>query len=106
MTPRGSSGRSGRARGEPPEPPSSPGPPGTPGPAGRRLAAAAVAAVAGAIAFAALLALGLLLAQRLGGSSSLVLGVIVVLFAAAGLYAGWLAAMIVFSAVRGEADGA
>lgn len=59
------------------------------------------AGVAGAVALAALLLLGLLLYQRLWGSSTLALGVIALIFGAAGLYAGWLAAMMVFSALGG-----
>lgn len=68
----------------------------------RRLPAALAAGAAGAAAFLALLLLGLLLYQRLYGNSAVAFAVIAVLFGAAGLYAGWLAAMMVFSAVGGE----
>jgi hypothetical protein len=48
---------------------------------------------------------GWLLYQRLWGDSAAALAVIVVLFGAAGLYAGWILGIIVFSAVRGPTDG-
>jgi hypothetical protein len=60
------------------------------------------AGIAGAIAFAALALLGLLLYQRLWANSTLALAVIAILFGAAGLYAGWIAALMVFSAIGGE----
>ncbi|HEX6548364.1 MAG TPA: hypothetical protein VF134_06460 [Candidatus Dormibacteraeota bacterium] len=85
---------------------SEPGQPAPPDSGSRKLAATIAALIAGAIAFAALMLLGLLLDQRLWGSPIFVIGAITVLFAAAGLYAGWLAAMIVFSAVRGEKTNA
>jgi hypothetical protein len=68
----------------------------------RRLAATAAAAIAGGLAFAALVLLGLLLYQRLWANSTLALVVIAILFGAAGLYAGWIAALMVFSAIGGE----
>ena len=73
-------------------------------PPDRRLAATLAAGVAGGAAFLALLLLGLLLYQRLYGNSTVALAVIGLLFGAAGLYAGWLAAMMVFSAVGGESS--
>jgi hypothetical protein len=69
---------------------------------GRRLAAAAVGGVAGVIAGAALFLLGSLVYQRLFVNSLLALVLVAVIFGAAGLYAGWLAGMMAFSAVRGE----
>lgn len=66
----------------------------------RRLAATAGALVAGTAAFAVLLLLGLLLYERVWGNSTGALVVIGLLFGAAGLYAGWLAAMMVFSALE------
>ncbi len=68
---------------------------------GRRLAAAVVGAVAGLIAGAALFLLGALVYQRLFLNSLLALVLVAVVFGAAGLYAGWLAGMMAFSAVRG-----
>ena len=68
----------------------------------RRFAATLGAGIAGAIAFAALALLGLLLYQRLWANSTLALAVIAILFGAAGLYAGWIAALMVFSAIGGE----
>lgn len=73
-----------------------------PQPEGRRLAATAAAATAGGAAFAVLMLLGLLLYERLWSNSTPALLAIAVLFGAAGLYAGWIAAMMVFSAVGGE----
>ncbi len=67
-----------------------------------RLAATLGAAVAGGLAFAVLALLGLLLYQRLWANSTLALAVIAILFGAAGLYAGWIAALMVFSAIGGE----
>jgi hypothetical protein len=57
--------------------------------------------VAGAIAGAALFLLGALVYQRLFLNSVLALVLVVLVFGAAGLYAGWLAGMMAFSAVRG-----
>jgi hypothetical protein len=71
----------------------------------RRLAATLGATVAGCIAFAVLALLGLLLYQRLWGNSTFALAVIAILFGAAGLYAGWIAALMVFSAIGGEQRG-
>ncbi len=64
--------------------------------------------IAGALAFAALLFAGLLLYQRLSGistgiSTGILAGVGLV-FGAAGLYAGWIAATMVFAALRGGGD--
>jgi hypothetical protein len=70
-----------------------------------RLAATVGAALAGGIAFAVLALLGLLLYQRLWANSTVALAVIAILFGAAGLYAGWIAALMVFSAIGGEERG-
>ncbi len=80
---------------------------GEPPPAPRRRLAATIAGgTAGIVACAALVGLGLLLYRRLVDSSPLVVGLLVLVFGAGGAYAGWIAGMIVFSAVRGERDGA
>jgi hypothetical protein len=71
----------------------------------RRLAATLLGLLAGASGFIALLAAGWLLYRRLWGDSPVALVVIVALFGAAGLYAGWLLGVIVFSALRGGDDG-
>jgi TRAP-type C4-dicarboxylate transport system permease small subunit len=71
---------------------------------GRRVTATVIGALAGAAGFLVLLLAGWLLYRRLWGDSVTALGVIVVLFGAAGLYAGWLLGVIVFSALRGP-DG-
>jgi hypothetical protein len=72
-------------------------------PAGRRLGAAIVAGAAGLVACAALFFLGALVYQRLFMSSLPALVVVVLVFGGAGLYAGWLAGTMAFSAVRGDA---
>ena len=71
-------------------------------PAGRRLGAAVVAAAAGLVACAALFFLGALVYQRMFVSSLPALIAVVVVFGGAGLYAGWLAGTMAFSAVRGD----
>ena len=108
MTPRDSSGSSTahskvRARRPGPLPPSPPGPADIA--PGRRLAAAAVGSLAGVIAGAALFLLGALVYQRLFPNSVFALLLVAVVFGGAGLYAGWLAGMMAFSAVRGGESG-
>ena len=71
----------------------------------RRLTAALLGVLAGAAGFAVLLVAGWLLYRRLWGDSVPALALIVALFGAAGLYAGWLLGVIVFSALRGPDDG-
>jgi hypothetical protein len=71
----------------------------------RRLTATVLGVLAGAAGFATLLLAGWLLYRRLWGDSLTSLLVIAVLFGAAGLYAGWLLGVIVFSALRGTDDG-
>jgi cell division protein FtsW (lipid II flippase) len=56
------------------------------------------------VAFAVLLMAGLLLYQRLYGTSASVLVVLGLIFGAAGIYAGWIAATMVFAALRGGGD--
>jgi hypothetical protein len=67
--------------------------------------ATVLGALAGAAGFLVLMLAGWLLYRRLWGDSVTALGVIVVLFGAAGLYAGWLLGVIVFSALRGPDGG-
>lgn len=71
---------------------------------GRRIAATIVGGVAGALAFAVLLMAGLLLYQRLWGASAGALVLLFAVFGAAGVYAGWIAATMVFAALRGGGD--
>jgi hypothetical protein len=71
----------------------------------RRLTATVLGALSGAAGFALLMLAGWLLYRRLWGDSPTALVVIVVLFGAAGLYAGWLLGVIVFSALRGSDNG-
>jgi hypothetical protein len=66
----------------------------------RRLGATILGLIAGAAGLVALLLVGYLLYLRVGGDSPLALVGIFVLFGAAGLYAGWILGMLVFSAVR------
>lgn len=73
------------------------GPPTTPAPL--NLAGAVAGLFAGAIALAVLLALGYLLYLRLWGSPGAGLYAALGLFGAAGLYAGWIAGLMVYSAV-------
>ncbi len=72
---------------------------------GRDLGATALGLVAGAAGFAALLLVGYLLYRRLWGDSVTALVGVFLLFGAAGLYAGWILGMLVYSAVRGSRDG-
>jgi hypothetical protein len=67
--------------------------------------ATVIGALAGAAGFLVLMLAGWLLYRRLWGDSVTALGVIVVLFGTAGLYAGWLLGVIVFSALRGPDGG-
>jgi hypothetical protein len=61
--------------------------------------------MAGAAGFCGLLLVGYLLYRRVWGDSVQALVVVSILFGAAGLYAGWILGMLVFSAVRGPEDG-
>jgi hypothetical protein len=72
----------------------------------RSLGAAFLGLLAGLCGLAALLLAGWLLYTRLWGDSVPALAVIAVIFGAAGIYAGWLLGMVVFSAVRGPEHGA
>lgn len=60
---------------------------------------------AGAVGFFVLVLAGYLLYQRVWGDSLVAQVLITGLFGAAGVYAGWILGMIVFSAVRGPDDG-
>jgi len=70
----------------------------------RRLGATVLGLLAGTAGFAVLQFAGHLLYVRLWGDSLPALVVIVALFGTAGLYAGWILGMLVFSAVRGPED--
>lgn len=67
----------------------------------RRIAATLVGGVAGAVALAVLLMAGFLVYQRLSGTSTSVFFVVALVFGAGGIYAGWIAATMVFAALRG-----
>jgi len=67
---------------------------------GRHLGATVLGLVAGAAGFVGLLLVGYLLYLRVGGDSLAALVGMAALFGAAGLYAGWILGMLVFSAVR------
>ena len=58
--------------------------------------------LAGVCVLAAFLSAGLLIDQRLGGDVLPLVAGVLVLFAVIGGYGGWLIALIVFSAVRGD----
>jgi hypothetical protein len=72
---------------------------------GRRLGATILGLIAGAAGFAALVLVGYLLYRRVWGDWMPALVGVSVLFGAAGLYAGSILGMIVFSAVRGAENG-
>ncbi|TMC01825.1 MAG: hypothetical protein E6J41_31935 [Chloroflexi bacterium] len=67
---------------------------------GRRFAATLLGLTAGAVGFIGLLLVGYLIYTRVGGDSLPILVGVSLLFGAAGLYAGWILGMLVFSAVR------
>lgn len=67
---------------------------------GRRLAATLLGLTAGTVGFIGLLLVGYLIYARVGGDSLPILVGVSLLFGAAGLYAGWILGMLVFSAVR------
>ncbi len=72
---------------------------------GRHLGATALGILVGAAGFGALVFVGYLLYLRLWGDSRVALAVSMLLFGLAGLYAGWILGMLVFSAVRGHENG-
>lgn len=72
---------------------------------GRRLGATLLGLTAGAAGFTGLLLVGYLLYRRVWGDWIPALVGMSVVFGAAGLYAGWILGMLVFSAVRGPEDG-
>ncbi|HEX6349630.1 MAG TPA: hypothetical protein VF160_09600 [Candidatus Dormibacteraeota bacterium] len=61
-----------------------------------------MAGAAGVVACAALFFLGALVYQRMFESSLPALLLIALVFGGSGLYAGWLAGTMAFSAVRGD----
>ncbi len=72
---------------------------------GRWFGAAALGVLAGAGVVIVLELAGYLLYQRLWGDSALALALIIAVSGIAGLYAGWILGMVVFSAIRGSRDG-
>ena len=72
---------------------------------GRHLGATALGLLTGTTGCAILVLVGYVLYLRLWGDSLLALGLIIALSAMAGLYAGWILGMLVFSALRGADDG-
>ena len=72
---------------------------------GCHLRATALGLLTGAAGCAVLVLVGYLLYLRLWGDSPLALGVSIALSGAAGLYAGWILGMLVFSAIRGSENG-
>jgi hypothetical protein len=83
---------------------SAPGPPPETEESGS-LPALVLGAVVGVVAFAALLAAGLLLYQRLYGDSGLALIVILMVFGGLGAYLAWLLGVIVYSRLRQPVEG-
>jgi len=72
---------------------------------GRHLGATALGLLTGAAGCAVLVLVGYVLYLRLWGDSPIALGLIIALSGMAGLYAGWILGMLVFSAIRGAEDG-
>jgi len=72
---------------------------------GRHLGATALGLLTGAAGCAVLVLVGYVLYLRLWGDSPIALGLIIALSGVAGLYAGWILGMLVFSAIRGAEDG-
>lgn len=68
--------------------------------ASRNFGAAVSGVLAGIGGFAVLMLAGFLLYVRLWPDSALALALVIVVFGAAGAFAGWLVGLIVFSAVR------
>ena len=75
---------------------------------GRHVGATLLGLAAGAAGFVGLLLAGYLIYRRVWGDSPRALVAVGLVFGAAGLYAGWILGMLVFSAVRGPGneDGA
>lgn len=74
------------------------------GAASRSFGAAVTGVLAGIGGFAVLMLPGWLLYERLWPDSAVALAIVIVVFGAAGAFAGWLVGLIVFSAVRNAAD--
>jgi len=70
----------------------------------RHVGATLIGIAAGAAALAVLLLVGYLIYRRVWGDSIQALVGVGIVFGGAGLYAGWILGMLVFSAVRGP-DG-
>jgi hypothetical protein len=70
----------------------------------RQLPAAAFGLLTGLGGFALMLMAGWVLYQRLWPDSPVAMAIVIVLFGAAGGYAGWLLGLIVFAAVRGSGE--
>jgi hypothetical protein len=71
----------------------------------RDLGASLLGLSAGICGFAGMLLVGYLLYRRVWGASFPALVGVAVVFGAAGLYAGWILGMLVFSAIRGPQNG-
>ena len=83
-------------------PPSASAPPESPS---RRLSALLAGAIAGVGGFLVLVGAGYLLYLRLWDGSLGILIAVLIVFGAAGGYAGWLLGVLVFSASRGDQEG-
>lgn len=78
-------------------------PPGAP--SERSLGAMLVGVVAGVVVFAGMVGAGVLLYQRVYGSSLPALIVILAVFGGLGAYLAWLLGVLVFSSIRPAEDG-
>jgi hypothetical protein len=83
---------------------SDPAPP-APGASERSLGALLVGGVAGVVVFAGMVGGGLLLYQRVYGSSVPALIILLAVFGGLGAYLAWLVGVLIFSSVRRPEDG-
>ena len=72
---------------------------------GRWFGAATLGVLAGAGVVIVVELAGYFLYQRLWGDSAVALGLIIAVSGIAGLYAGWILGMVIFSAIRGSQNG-
>ena len=79
--------------------------PAPPGPPERSLGALLVGVVAGVVIFAVMVGGGLLLYQRVYGSSLPALIILLAIFGSLGAYLAWLVGVLIFSSVRRPEDG-
>jgi hypothetical protein len=79
--------------------------PSSPGQPERSLGAILIGTVAGVVVFAVMVGGGLLLYQRVYGSSLPALVILLAIFGGLGAYLAWLVGVLIFSSVRRPEDG-